>query len=186
MAEKIVSERINVPFEEIKEDEEETEDEQEEDNEENENEDEKNLEESIVPEEPDSFIDFTTETVIPTLQASEIVDTTANQEPLEQELRNIPAQRQERTERAYEVTNMPDYGREYERQQEEAEQRKIEIRDTRRILDREEMISPLRPQETMAREREREEKTVMDYKQARITAEEERRLPFRRRREKGL
>tara|TARA_Y100000310_G_scaffold340954_1_gene438488 strand:+ start:2508 stop:3074 length:567 start_codon:yes stop_codon:yes gene_type:complete len=118
-AEKIISEKINTQFQEIEEDED--------------DEEEESLEEELEDEptntiEDDSFVDFTTETVIPTLQASETQDTTP--EPLEEELEDVPTTPAIGGPDAdYEVSNMP-YDADYaQANYENMNQEEIKTRD---------------------------------------------------------
>lgn len=178
MSEKIISEKVNVPFEEVEE--EETEEEKEE----------ADLEEEIEPEEPESFTDFTTEAVAPVLETIPIPDTSP--EPLEQEIENVPSTPgtvREESLGAYTVYNMPEYGREYETSERERQEREVEIKNLSAPTPERETLN-LRnlPQEdfTQLSAEERAEREIRKYQEIRRIEEieRERRPPFERRERK--
>lgn len=164
MAERIISEKVNKPFEEVKED-------SEEENEEVE-EQEESLEEEITPDEFNSeFVDFSSDVIAPVLQPTE----TGNEEQLESELRDIPIPNTRESDREHGIIyNMPDYVASEEQREED---RKKQIMERERPSEIRDISSPMLERERNFDFREFGERNLSPEEEARRNVEEYHEIP---------
>ena len=161
---KIISERVNTPFKEIK-------------KEEPEEEEEEQFEEDFN----DSF-DFQETS---SRRAAPVLEKTSNsQETIEDTLRNTPSAANEKKENVDYVANMPKYSNEDYEARERQENRRVEIREfslTSQGRAREQgIINPRQMQRQ--EENQNQEQEERRYQEIKLQSEEERRMPLRRER----